>query len=493
MRTNPRTHLAALAALAVVAGGTAACSGSDKSSSDATTGQGGTTAEPASEPSPDPESITLRLGTDDGPDAPGAQQITHFADEVASRSGGAITIEPVWHADHDKPHWDQVVAGMVIDGQLDLGMVPSRSWDDLGVTSLQALTAPFLVTTDTLTAAVVSDDQLTGQLVSGLPSVGVSALGLFPEGLRHPFGFHGPLRGAADYRGGIVRAAWSRSTNAMFKDLGASVTDALADTSTMIGAESSYRLSPAGVATGNVVFYPKVNVLVIDDDARAGLTDEQVAVLDDASDATKAWVLDTLPTDAASAATFCAEAGRIGSASQADIDSLVAATAGTVAHLRADPTTAALIDEIQALAASDPAPDRPTACPSEQASGQSLVNGTFTVTMTADEAAAAGVTDQGVIDENAGDYVLTLADGTWTEEQKYTSGPKTGTTFHGTGGYTLTGTRLKWFWGHEPGAWTEADVAVQEDGSIVFSSIHDGGDAQAQALSEAFFTTWTPQ
>lgn len=34
-----------------------------------------------------------------------------------------------------------------------------------------------------------------------------------------------------------------------------------------IGAESSYRLSPAGVATGNVTFYPKINTLT----ARTGL------------------------------------------------------------------------------------------------------------------------------------------------------------------------------------------------------------------------------
>ena len=99
---------------------------------------------------------------------------------------------------------------MLLDGDLELAMVPSRAWDDLGVTSLTALTAPFLVTTDTLVADIVANEDLVDQLTSGLPSVGATALGLYPEGLRHPFGVQGPLLGAEDYEGGVVRAAWSR-------------------------------------------------------------------------------------------------------------------------------------------------------------------------------------------------------------------------------------------------------------------------------------------
>ena len=131
-----------------------------------------------------------------------------------------------------QPHWDQAIATMLMDGQLDLAMVPSRAWDDLGVTSLTALTAPFLITTDTLTQEVLADEDLVGQLTAGLHDIGVEALALYPEGLRHPFGFDGPLRGADDYEGGVVRAAWSRSTNAMFEALGATTDDAGGDART---------------------------------------------------------------------------------------------------------------------------------------------------------------------------------------------------------------------------------------------------------------------
>jgi hypothetical protein len=58
------------------------------------------------------------------------------------------------------------------------------------VTSLRALNTPFLITADTLAAGVVTDAGLTRRLASGLPSAGVSALGLYPEGLRHPPELH---------------------------------------------------------------------------------------------------------------------------------------------------------------------------------------------------------------------------------------------------------------------------------------------------------------
>ena len=88
--------LAVLTVLACVT--TAACSSPTTRSAP----HGGSTRAAA-----DAHQVTLRLGTDDGPDMPGAQQIKHFAGEVARLSGGAVTIKPVWHADHGQPPWGQ--------------------------------------------------------------------------------------------------------------------------------------------------------------------------------------------------------------------------------------------------------------------------------------------------------------------------------------------------------------------------------------------------
>ncbi len=454
-----------------------ACAGSSGS------GSGSTGGAPA-------KRLVLRLGTDDDALAPSAEQITHFAREVAARSHGTVTVEPVWHAAGiGVPHWDQAVAKLVIGGKLDLAMVPTRAWDDLGVTSLRALNTPFLITTDTLTARVLGDGKLTRQLVSGLPAVGVSALGLYPEGLRHPFAFGPPLRGAADYQGGVVRMAWSRTENAMFEALGARSSDAEADPATMAGAESSYRLAPAGVATGNVTFYPKVNVLTAWAGLRDKLTKDQWAQVQSAAAATGQWVIANLPTDRNAAETFCAQSGRIAGASRAQVASLVAATAGVVRDLRQDPTSAAIIDSVTQMKQDDPRPDPVTSC-RQPAPAAASFDGTYAFTLTATQARAAGVTDQGVIDENTGDFVWTFADGTWRLGQVYSSGPKAGTRSQTSGGYTLTGDHLKIYWSQDPGAWTQADVKLAADGSVTFRKVLDGGDAQAQALSEATFTTW---
>jgi TRAP-type C4-dicarboxylate transport system substrate-binding protein len=489
MTTKTQHLLATTAAVAVLGCMTTACSGS--SDSPTTSPGNGAPARAAS----DVEPLVLTIGTDDTASMPGALQIQHFADEVAERSGGAVTIRPEWHAAGATSHWDQAVAHLLMDGDLDLAMVPSRAWDDLGVTSLTALTAPFLIPSDTLTERVVSDPEISEQLTSGLPAVGVEALGLYPEGLRHPFGFHGrPLLGAGNYRGGVVRAAWSRSAAATFRALGATTDDAEADATKMIGAESSFRLTPAGIATGNVVFYPKVNVLTAASALHDTLTPEQWGVLQDAADATGAWVLDTLPTDAASARTFCSESGKIALASRAQLRGLVEATRGVVADLRKDRTTASIIDAVTALAADDPKAEPVEVCQKVAGDQSAALDGTYAFTVTPEAARAAGVTDQDVIDENTGDISVTFADGTWTYHQDYVVGPKAGTSMDGTGDYSFTGGRLTWYWSHEPGQWTSAHVDVAPDGSLTFSEYEEGTpSAENLAMDEVWFAAWERQ
>jgi hypothetical protein len=99
--------------------------------------------------------VTLRIGTNDDPGKPGAAQIEEFSRQVQKLSKGQVRIEPVWQAAGDADDWDQVVARRVVRGDLDMGMIPARAWDTEGVTSLRALNAPFLVTSDNLAAQIV--------------------------------------------------------------------------------------------------------------------------------------------------------------------------------------------------------------------------------------------------------------------------------------------------------------------------------------------------
>ena len=189
--------------------------------------------------------LTLRLGTDDEARAPGGEQIEEFARRVAEASDGEISIEPVWAAAgspccHD---WDQEIARKVAAGEFDLGMIPSRAWDTEGVTTLQAINTPFLITSDSLLAEVVSGP-LANDMMSGLDEIGVVGLALLPEGLRHPFGFDGPLLGPADYDGAVIRTLTSNAVTAMFTALGATTDDGEVDVDTQSGMESATGSSP---------------------------------------------------------------------------------------------------------------------------------------------------------------------------------------------------------------------------------------------------------
>ena len=222
-----------------------------------------------------------------------------------------IRIEPVWDvAVAGTTGFDQFTAGKVVDGTYKLGLVPSRAWDELGVESLRALNAPFLLTSHAALASVLSGS-LRAQLMAGLSDAGVVGLDLFPDALRHPFGFDEPLLGSEDYAGAVIWAPVSDTVTRLFRGLGAEVTDS--ETSTLRGgAEAQFSLAPAGVTygTGNVTFYPKTNVLVAGADLPARLGADPWSVLTDAAAATREWQITRPPCDFVAAAGFCERAAR---------------------------------------------------------------------------------------------------------------------------------------------------------------------------------------
>src|SRR5262245_10457735 len=170
---NNRGYLAAALAAAVITSVLAGCTSSPQEEKAAAAADRGYTGKP----------VTLTIGTDDSPGVPSADQISHFAEQVAKLSAGRITIEPHWHAEGEEHplDWDRAGARMVQGGRLDLALGPTWAWDVLGVTSRQPLQAPFLVDSDPLVAEVVQDPELAGQLMSGLAQGGVAGISMWPE------------------------------------------------------------------------------------------------------------------------------------------------------------------------------------------------------------------------------------------------------------------------------------------------------------------------
>ena len=256
-------------------------------------------------------------------------------------------------------HYDQRVAEMVRRGDVDLGVVPARAFDELGVTSLQALQAPFLLTGDDALDAVVTGT-LRDDLMSGLPAAGYEGLALWPDELRHPFSFGAPILKLGDFRGVSVLSPFSRRSWDLMGALGAQPQDPNDRTVTAGGAEAGYRttanVNRPGVITGNVTFYPKIQALVAGSSTFSRLTDEQQRFVREAATATTAWVVEHRQHEDAAEATYCRGGGVVVLADASDRGAIEAAAAPVYADLETDPLTKRLIGEIWDIVAAPRAP-----------------------------------------------------------------------------------------------------------------------------------------
>jgi len=344
--TMKRAGLAAAAISVTMMMSLSACAG----------GAGGASSKAGGDPAP----VTLRIGTADEPGLPGADAIEEFARQVREISDGHLLIEPVWQAAGvGADDWDQQVARMVVSGDLDMGMIPARAWDTEGVTSLRAVHAPFLVTSEALLEQVVTTD-VAGEMLAGLGEAGVTGLTLVPEGLRQIFSFGEPLLAPEDFEGVTVRAPWSETTYALFEALGATADDPSGElfgqavtAGTVTAAESEFALAVAlprsATVTGNLTLFPKINSLVINEDVFAALDESQQQTLRDAAAATRDWGVGLLRPAADDAAGFCADGGTVVLADAADLAAFQSAAEPVYAELEQDPQTKALIERIRDL------------------------------------------------------------------------------------------------------------------------------------------------
>jgi TRAP-type C4-dicarboxylate transport system substrate-binding protein len=394
--------------------------------------------------------VTLRIGHPDPRGYPAGDAIEEFARRVSTLSDGRVRIRPVWQAaGADVTQFDQRVARLVVSGDLDLGMIPARAWDTEGVTTLRALQAPFLISTDELLDAVVTSN-LGGDLLGGLEDVGIEGLALIPEELRHPVGFGRGLRSPADFTGVGIDAPLSNTTYALLRALGARPADltleravAAVQAGKVSGAESSFlhlgALPVRGTVTANVVFFPKVNTLVANADRFDELTAEQQEILREAAEQTLRHVVDTRTREVDAAREACRNGAELVMASAADVAALRRAAAPVYAVLERDPTAKELIAAIRALAtrkggsAAAPACTLSQAPPAPGASAgggakPTIPEGAYRAEITFEEMVARGV-DPTTASTNSGIITLTLDDGRWrghAQSDRYTGPDCTG-------------------------------------------------------------------
>ena len=135
--------------------------------------------------------ITLSLATSDLAGGPQASPLEHFADAVADQSEGRLRVQTIYGAEEHAQKFDQEVARRIQDGTYDFGIVPARSWDDLGVDGLRALQTPFLLDSDDLVDRIVDGELASRCSTSSTAPASVAShsgrrRSAIPSGSAHP-------------------------------------------------------------------------------------------------------------------------------------------------------------------------------------------------------------------------------------------------------------------------------------------------------------------
>ena len=423
----------------------------------------------------------LRLAVADDAEQPDAPFARYFARRVSARSDGSVRVRVVWDAaGQSSPGYELGIAQRVRDGDFELGWMGSRAWDRMGITSFQALQAPFLITDYGLLGRIATGAPAE-RMLAGLDGHGFVGLGLVPEHLRYAFGVREPLASVDDFAGARVRVRPSEATDALMHALGAKpvhisgddVAAAVAD-GKIDGAEASLgtnsREEGETHLTVNLPLFPKTLTVFAGEDAYDQLEEGQREAIREAARETAAYAAAHPPSERALMREFCLGGGGVSAvaATRGDLDALERAAQPVYAQLEEDSDTKALIAAIRALGAESPGHPvavPPAACTQtiRTASGRkrspSAVNGTYHWRVTEDGAHAAARAvgaSPNADDEDIGTVgKMTLRDGKWlmgdVDPEDYS------------GTYEIIGNRLVFDWG---GDILTFEFAREDDGTI---------------------------
>ena len=408
--------------------------------------------------------LVLRLGAAYDGRQSDARYVRTFAELVERLSHGRMQVDVHFGVGGDAVADPEVqTANAVRTGRFDLGWIGARAWDELGVTTFQALQTPFLITNYALLDRVVRSP-LAARMLAGLEDRDLVGLALVPGLLRHPVGTRRPLVSLSDYAGTRVHDIPSRATDRLLRSLGATpvhVSNAAVvraiEQRQVDGEELSFgtTIPITAVVTPNVTFFAKALTLFANRHAFERLSEKERVVLRDAARITVTRtssypVRDALAFESVLVREYCRLRGPNGHvvlASSRDVADLVQATRPLVAELESDPETKALIAGVRRLAEglpSAPPLSIPSSClapkPASPLSGptvsSSALDGTYRWRLTESGARAFGppAYDPGNRTTFPEVHGIVLGGGRWR-----TDGGETGT-------YRMSGSQISFDW-----------------------------------------------
>lgn len=319
--------------------------------------------------------VTLRLGTPELESAVYGPWVREFAVQANELSGGSLTIDIEWETVPWHPGSEVEIAQHVIDGTLDLALVPVRAWTDLDVPSLTPLMTPFLVDSEQL-AAELSEGELVEELMAGVRDHGAAGLALWPEGIRRVLSFETPIVTAADFEGLRIRVPRSNLSHQMYEALGAHPVEGRVTSGAVVSGEftaveswaDSWLEIPGPKAyTANLPFYAKFQVVTANEDAFERLSAEQQLALTEAAARARDLAARDLSEGTDLTAAFCDAGVSVVHAAAEEIDILRQRAAPVVTQIVADPTAGDLVARIASVKDTIP-PSPPEPCDTGEAS-----------------------------------------------------------------------------------------------------------------------------
>ena len=289
-----------------------------------------------------------RTGADVAPvELKAAHDTAYFQSLSTATADSSVTIVNGQPVDPD-PNEDGVILAALSAGDADLAMIRAGRLVKEGASSLAPLQAPFLVSNNEQAIAIASNQGLAEPLMASLDQLGLVGLALVPTGVRHPFGYGEPLRGAGDYDQQTINIRPDAGVEAIVAALGAKADNSVEDERTQAvadgrlrGIEASLQLYGAvdrpAVLTSNVTFYERFDVVIIRKAAWDSLTADQQSELKASAVAARDAAYADMPTEEQVFSEWCNEQGA------------TVVTAGSEAlaslHAKLDPITASMADD----------------------------------------------------------------------------------------------------------------------------------------------------
>jgi len=351
-----------------------------------------------------------------------------FAAAVARRSGGSIRIDvrPEWH--RDRVDFERGIVEDVRARRSDLGVVGVRVWDTLGVTSYQALIAPFLVDNVELERRVL-ESPLADRMLAGVNRTGVVGIATLPGPPRRPFGYRRRLVRREDYTGARLGVYPGRVEEATLRTLGATTRQYLS----LGGASREGAIVNFWAIAGNpgyqgktlasnLVFWTRPETVVMNREAFEALAPAQQKMLRDAGrNAVGDRLAEVVQLETNALRTTCERRlARLVTVPAADVAAIHAAVRPVYAQLERVARTRVLIAAIRKLRAASPVRRDSVRCPPPVERGATQLEGKWRSRVTGDSLRAAGASEaEAATYEGSG--TLELRDGRWTFRTDHTT------------------------------------------------------------------------